>query len=91
MLARFAVLSLPNDISRLGLAVAPLANARRVLAIDEAIFFDAANGNFNDAVLVFADDGFLGDDVCNIIADRFADLLSMAQPVAGAAIAALTR
>ena len=53
-----------------GLAVAvALADAGSVLAVDEAVFLDAAQRDLDDAVLVFADDRFFGDDVGYIFPD----------------------
>src|ERR1700736_1530390 len=63
-----------------------LAGAGCVLAIDEAVFLDAAQGDLDDAVAVFADDRFLGDDVCYIFADRLANFLAMARAIASRAI-----
>jgi len=85
----FAVLALTDDVAGLGLAVAALTDAGGVLAVDEAVFFDAADGDLNNSVLVLTNDGFFGDDVRDVITDRFANLLPVAQAIAGAAIAAL--
>jgi len=85
----FAVLALTDDVAGLGLAVADLTDAGDVLAVDEAVFFDAADGDLNNSVLVFTDDGFFGDDVRDVIADRFANLLPVPQAITSAAIAAL--
>ena len=67
----------------------PCAGAGRILAVDEAVFLDPAQRDLDDAVLVFADDRFFGDDVGDIFANRFANFLAMAQAVAGRAIGAL--
>jgi hypothetical protein len=72
-------------------SVAAFAYPWRILAINETVFFDAANGHFDDAVSIFADDRLLGNNVCDVIADRFPNLLPMPQPIAGAAVAALPR
>ena len=89
LLAAFAVFTLTYYIAGLGLAVAALADAGSVLAVDEAVLFDAANGHFDDSIVVFADDRLFGDDVGNVVADRFAHFLPVAQTIAGAAVAAL--
>src|ERR1019366_3584074 len=59
-----------------------------VVAVNEAVFLDSAQRNLDHAIFVFADDRFFGDDVGDIFADRFANFLAMAQPVAGRAIGA---
>src|SRR5208283_232674 len=65
-----------------------LRRAGRVVAEDETVFLDSAQRNLDDAVPVFADDRFFGDDVGDIFADRLTHLLAVAQPVAGRAIGA---
>ena len=80
---------LADDLAGARVAVA-LRSAGRIVAEDEAIFLDSAQRNFDDAVLVFADDGFFGDDVGDILANRFANLLPMPQPVARGTIRALS-
>ena len=78
LLRPFAVFSLSHDIAGLRFAVAALADTRSVFSVDEAVFFDAANGYLDNSVFVLADDRFLGDDVGDVVADRFADFLPMA-------------
>ena len=86
-LALAVLAGLADDLAGLRVAVA-LADAGRIVAVDEAVFLDPAQRNLDDAVLVFADDRFFGDDVGDIFADRFADFLAMAQAIAGRAIGA---
>src|SRR5208283_4024421 len=81
-LARAVLPGLADDLSRLRAAVTS-AHTRRVVTVDEAVFLDSAQRNLDDLVLVFADDRFFGDDIGDILANRFADLLPMAQAVAG--------
>ena len=76
-----AVFALADDISRFGLAIPALANSRRVVAIDKAVFLDAANRHLDDAMFVLADDRLLGNDIADVVAYRFADFLPVAQPV----------
>ena len=78
---------LADHLALLGIAIAG-AGAGSIFAEHEAILLDAAQRDLDHAVLVFADDGFLGDDVGDILADGFPDLLAMAQAVAGGAVRA---
>src|SRR5271156_6551295 len=87
-LAGAILASLADDLAGARVAVA-LRRAGGVVAEDEAVFLDSAQRHLDDAVLVFADDRFFGDDVCDILANRFANFLPMAQAVAGGAIRAL--
>ena len=89
LLAALAVFALADDLAGLRVAVAALADAGSIVAVDEAILPDAANRHLDDPVAIFADDRFFRDDVGDVIADRFADFLPVAQPIAGAAVAAL--
>src|SRR5580658_168939 len=92
MLVAFAgavLAGLADDLAGARIAVA-LRSAGRVIAEDEAVFLDSAQRNLDDAILVFADDRFFGDDVGDIFANRFANLLPMPQPIAGRAIGALS-
>src|SRR5579871_6656466 len=72
---------LADHLPRLRIAVA-LSDAGSVIAVDEAVFLDPAQGDLDDLVLVFADDRFFGDDVGDVLADRFAYFLAMAQAIA---------
>src|SRR6185295_10759107 len=89
LLAAFAVLALADDVAGFGLAVAALTDAGGVVTVDEAIFFYSANRHFDYPILIFTDDRFLGDDIGDVVANRFANFLLVAQPVAGSAIATL--
>src|SRR5262249_26308301 len=60
-----------------------------VVAVDVALLLYAPQWNFDYAVLVFADYRFFGDDVGDFLTDRFADFLTMAQPVARRTVRAL--
>jgi hypothetical protein len=77
-----------DDLPGARIAIA-LRRAGRIVAEDEAVFLDPAQRNLDYAVLVFADDRFFGDDVGDILANRFAHLLPMPQAVTGRAIRAL--
>ena len=61
-----------------------LADARRVVAVDEAVLLDAADRHLDDAVAALPDDGLLRDDVGDVVADRLAHLCAVACAVAGA-------
>src|SRR5208282_1159110 len=87
-LAGAALADFADHLAGARVAVA-LADAGGVLAEDKAVFLDPAQRDLDYAVAVFADDRFLGDDVGDIFADRFADFLPMAQAVAGGTIGAL--
>jgi hypothetical protein len=78
LLSGFAVLALTDHVPRSGLAVPTFADAGRVLTVDETVFLYAANRDFNDAISIFADDRFLGDDIGNVVAYGFTDFLPMA-------------
>jgi hypothetical protein len=71
-------------------ALAALADSRRIVAVNEAVLFYSPDGNLDDAIAVFADNGLLGDDVRDVLSDRRAHFLTMAQAVSGAAIAPLS-
>ena len=79
---------LADDLAGARVAVA-LRRAGRVVAENKAVFLDPAQRNLDHAVFVFADDRFFGDDVGDILADRFANFLPMPQPVASRAVGAL--
>ena len=81
--------ALADGLAGLNFPIASLADARDVFAVHEAVFLDAANGHFDDPIIVLADDRFLGNDVGDVVADRLADFLTVAQAVAGAAITTL--
>src|SRR5262249_5193906 len=81
-------LRLPDDLPALGAAVA-LADARRVVAVDEAVLLDAADRDLDDAIAALPDDRLLGDDVRDVVADGLAHLGPMPRPVAGRTIASL--
>ena len=84
-----AFFALTDGLAGLHVAVAALSHPGRIFAVDKTVLFDAPNRHFNDPIAVLADDRFFGDDVGDVVADRFADFLPMAQAVAGAAVAAL--
>ena len=90
LLACRFVFAFADDLARLRLPVAALADPGRVFAVDEAVFLHATDRHLDDVVFILADDGLLGDDVRDVVAHRFADFLAVAQPVAGAAVAALS-
>src|SRR3954454_9344007 len=56
---------LPDDLSGLRFAVA-LTDARRVVAVDEAILADAADRDLDHPIATFPDDRFLRDDVRDV-------------------------
>jgi hypothetical protein len=85
-----AFLAFADHLARLSSGPA-LADAGGVLAVDEAVLFDAADRDLDDTVPVFADDRLLGDDVGDVMADRLVDFFPVAQPVSGAAVAPLRR
>jgi len=66
-----------------------LADARCVVAVDEAVLLDAADRHLDDAVAALSDDGLFRDDVRDVVADRLADLRAVPRAVAGGAVAAL--
>src|SRR5213593_1248364 len=88
VLALAGLLGLADHLPGLRLAV-PLADAGGVLAIDELVLADAADGDLDDLLAVLPDDRLLRDDVRDVLADRLADLEPVAGSVAGRAIAAL--
>ena len=92
MLVAFAgavLAGLADDLAGARIAVA-LGSAGRIIAEDETVLLDSAQRNLDDAVFVFADDRFFGDDVGDIFANRFANFLPMPQPVAGGTIRPLS-
>src|SRR5213593_1283626 len=88
VLALAGLLRPADHLPGLRLAV-PLADTGGVLAIDELVLADAADGDLDDLLAVLPDDRLLRDDVRDVLADRLADLEPVAGPVAGRAIAAL--
>jgi hypothetical protein len=68
-----------------------LADAGRVITIDKSVFLNSANWDFDNAVVVFADDGFFGNDVGNIIFDGFPYLVPVPQAIPCTAITTLPR
>ena len=84
-----AVFAFANRLAGLHFPIAALSDAWHILAIDKAILPYAADRHLNDAILIFSDDGFFGNDVGDIVADGFADFLTMTQAVTRAAVAAL--
>ncbi len=88
VLALAGLLRLADHLPGLRLAV-PLADTGGVLAVDELVLADAADGDLDDLLAVLPDDRLLRDDVRDVLADRLADLEPVAGPVAGRAIAAL--
>src|SRR5262249_42182566 len=82
-------LALPTDFAddlpgpRLTIA---LSHPRAILAIDEAVFLDAAERNLDDLIPVFADNGLFGDDVGDIFTNRLTHFFTMAQTVAGGTV-----
>src|SRR5216683_2991524 len=56
---------LADHLAGAGVAVA-LRGARRIVAVDEAIFLDSAERNLDHAVFIFADDRFFGNYVGDI-------------------------
>src|SRR4029453_15243597 len=46
--------------------------------VDETVLLDAADGDLDDPVAVFADDRFLGDDVGDVLADPLPHLVAVA-------------
>src|SRR5262249_21300418 len=81
-------LGLPHHLAGLRVAVS-LRDPRFVLAVDEAVFLDAAQRHLDHAVSVLSDDRLLGDDVRDVLADRFAHLLPMPEPVSGRTVTPL--
>src|SRR5262249_27889500 len=79
---------LADHLAALGVAVS-LSDARSVVSVDEAILADAADRDLDDPIAVLSDDGFLRDDVRDVLADRLADLHAMPRTVARGAIAPL--
>src|SRR5262249_23275018 len=77
---------LADDLPALRVAVA-LADGRRVVAVDESVLADAANRHLDDAIAVLSDDGFLRDDVRDVLADRLADLQAMPRTITRGAVA----
>src|SRR5439155_2596135 len=74
-----------QHLTGLGVPVA-LADAGRILAVDEAVLFHAADRDLDDLISGLADDGFLGNEVGDVIANRLAHLLAVALTVTGAAV-----
>ncbi len=71
--------------------VTSLADSGRVITIDKPVFLNSANRDFDNAIIVFADDGFFGNDIGDIISDSLPDLLPVPQPIPCAAITTLPR
>jgi hypothetical protein len=82
-----ALRRLAYDLPGLGIALAR-ADLSLIVAEHEPVLLDAADRHLDDPVLVPADDRLLGDDVGDVVANRLAQLLAMALPVAGAAVRA---
>jgi hypothetical protein len=70
-------LTFADHLTGLGLVAGPLAYARDVLTVDEAVFSDSTDGNLDKTIAVLSDDRFFGDDVCYIFANGFANLVAM--------------
>src|SRR5262249_14051114 len=79
---------LPDHLPALGVAVA-LADARRVVAVDEAVLTDPADRHLDDPIAVLSDDGLFRDDVRDVLADRLADLRTMPRTITCGAVAPL--
>src|SRR3989454_5037141 len=88
VLALAGLLGLADHLAGLRLAV-PLADARGVLAVDELVLADAADGDLDDLLAVLPDDRLLRDDVRDVLADRLADLQTVASAIARRAVTAL--
>src|SRR6184192_1502006 len=88
VLALAGMLRLADHLPGLRLAV-PLADAGGVLAVDELVLADAADGDLDDLLAVLPDDRLLRDDVLDVLADRLADLQTVASAIARRAVAAL--
>src|SRR5215471_1732963 len=91
LLALSAIFPFAYRLAGLNFSVASLSHARHVLTIDKAVLLDAADRHLHDAILAFSDDGLFGDDIGDVVADGFADFLTMTQAVARAAVTALAR
>src|SRR5271154_5109447 len=59
---------LADHLARTHVAVA-LADAARVIPIDEPVFLDSAQRNLDYPILIFPDNRFFGDDVGDILAN----------------------
>src|SRR5262249_56354526 len=88
VLALAGLTDLADDLPALGVAVA-LADAGRVLPVDELVLADAADRDLDDLLAVLPDDRLLRDDVGDVVADGLADLQAVPGPVTGGAIAPL--
>ena len=77
---------LADDLAALRVAVA-LADGGRVVAVDEPVLADPADRHLDDAIAVLPDDGFLRDDVRDVLADGLADLQAMPRTITGGAVA----
>jgi hypothetical protein len=71
--------------------IASLADAGRVITIDKSVFLNSANWDFDNAVVVFADDGFFGNNVGDVISNRFPYFLPVPQAITRAPITTLPR
>jgi hypothetical protein len=87
----FSFFPLSDDLSRLRFLVASLPDSGGIITIDKPVFFDSANRDFDNAIIIFADDRFFGDYVGNIISDRFPYFLPVPESIPGAAITSLPR
>src|SRR2546422_211286 len=88
VLALAGLLRLADHLPGLRLAVS-LADAGGVVAVDELVLADAADGDLDDLLAVLPDDRLLRDDVRDVLADRLADLESMPRSIPGRAVTAL--
>src|SRR3546814_5946201 len=75
-----------HHLSRLDAGLAGRRHARRVAALYEPVFLEAADRDLHEAVRAFADDRLLGDDVRQIFPYGLPDHLAVAQAIARAAV-----
>ncbi len=83
-----ALTLLADDLTGLGVAVA-LSDGGGVVTVDEAILANAADRDLDDLLPILPDDGFLRDDVGDVVADGLAHLEPVPGTVARAPVAAL--
>src|SRR5581483_11449433 len=88
LLAVAPLFAFTDHLSGLGIGPA-LTDPRRVVAVNEAVLFYAADRDLDDAVAILADDRLFRDDIGDVLPDRLMNFLTMALAVSGAAVAAL--
>jgi hypothetical protein len=77
---------LADNVTSFGVLPCAFAYLAFILTVDESVFLYTANGNFDDAITGAADDRLFRNDVCDVLADRRANLLAMANPVSGGSV-----